>query len=233
MARQKSQPLSDPVWSETPDHCLWCSYPLVGLTAPGRCPECGVWFDAHVLTLCGVPASSAGAPVWRRAAWLAVIGAGLIYFYVGWAFLLFISPILAGATGLAILGALVVLVVISPRERRGAERFIFTHRGVVRAPLKQGRHASGADTILIPYDDANAVELKRVSFFWRKLRIGVASGRGARMSGFAFRAGVRCPDDYEERVRHHIEALLQAAREERSDDPSALLGSLHAGDSAH
>jgi len=211
MPRRKSAPLADPTWSESPGLCLWCGYSLAGLEAPGVCPECGAGFDADVLTLCGVPDDTAGAPTWRRLAWLAVIVAGILYFYIGWALLLILSPLLAGAAGLAIIAAIIALALTSPRERRGAERFVFTQRGVVRAPLKDGRRAAGSDSILIPYADADAIELKRVSPYWKKLRIGASSVEGRRLRGVVFRAGVRCPDEVEEKVRIHIEALMRRA----------------------
>jgi hypothetical protein len=200
-------PLPDPTWTEAAEVCIGCGYSLKGLPVPGRCPECGAHFEARQLILAGVPRSASGASVPRRAAW---IGVFILTALISKLWPLFIAPgrwvIPLIAFG-GILIVVTVLLVTGQRERHGTERFCITPSGLARVPATFDPASARLDTAFLPWSDCNAVELKRVSPFWRRLRIG-RNGPRARLTEVLFDAGIRCPDAAADIVLHTIRSYL-------------------------
>jgi len=57
-------PLPDPQWSQAASICIACGYSLSGLSATGKCPECGASYEAFQLVLAGIPRrSGSGGPL--------------------------------------------------------------------------------------------------------------------------------------------------------------------------
>jgi len=196
------QPLPDPSLRESPGECPGCGYSLAGLPSPGVCPECRTPFGGRNLVLCGVP-KSGGGPAWRRVAWFIVLAIGAVFF--NFVFLLaFLSWEIAVVGGLVYVGAIIWLLVTSPRERRGPERFIIGVAGIGRVPLRERQGAT--DSILIPWSGSDEVEFTRISAVWWRLRIGPPSASG-RITPARFEAGVRCPDNRAQEVEETLRVL--------------------------
>ncbi len=201
--------LPDPAWTEGASICVGCGYSLDGLAAPGVCPECGAPFEARQLVLAGVPNSMRAGSGWRRAAWAVLIvllgvhsQTWILTFRLGWWVPLAILAML--------LAGVVWLLVTGPRERGGTERFVITPAGITRVATKLQAGASSVDSIFIPWGKADAVHLKRVSPFWKRLRVGTVSGRT--ITEIQFDAGVRCPDNDVDLVVGTIRAHLTSSR---------------------
>jgi hypothetical protein len=201
--------LPDPAWTEGASICVGCGYSLDGLAAPGICPECGAPFEARQLVLAGVPNSMKAGSAWRRAAWAVLIvllgvhsQSWILTFRLGWWVpLVILAMLVAGVVGLLMTG---------PRERGGTERFVITAAGITRVATKLQAGASSIDSIFIPWGKADGVHLKRVSPFWKRLRVGTVSGRT--ITEIRFDAGIRCPDKDVDLVVGTIQGHLNSRR---------------------
>jgi hypothetical protein len=142
--------------------------------------------------LAGVPRHSDSVPLGRRLAWGVTVTGGVLYFYFAALIFLLFWP-LALLCLVALVGSLIWLLVTGPRDRRGVERFVFSSAGVARLPLV---HEPGLklDTAFEPWTGEEAVELRRISGVWRRLRIDRRRGARGGHGGTIFDAGVRCPD---------------------------------------
>lgn len=193
-------PLPDPVWDPDPANCARCGYALGGLARPGVCPECSLPFAERHLIMAGLVSRARRAPLGRRIAWVAVIGA-FVAITMLWPVFLVFDALLLVVTLLVATGGLAWLLATSRRERRSTERFLFTPGGVARLALTAQQRGPGAsatsgaghDSVFTPWDGANAVEFKRISPYWRRIRIGIAQPGGP-LQRTVFEAGVRCPD---------------------------------------
>ena len=182
------QPLPVPSLRERPDICLQCGYPLVGIPAPGECPECGFPFTdgVSVVELTGV-ARKGGGPKWRRVVWavlmvVAVIYSqilGLVFIANPWLSLVMLLSLFAGVVGM---GA-------TARQRKsGIEIFSITASGLGRRMINEGHEACefvgwGAG---VP-----VVRLERVGRVWAKIVLGIRDEHGKQQT--VLRAGFRCP----------------------------------------
>src|SRR5262249_34896677 len=152
--------------------CIACQYQLQGLAVEGLCPECGTPYSARRLELQGIPAAASRGPWWRRVVWIGLVVMGVLLSQFlpvliialgslgAWASL-FILPLLSAG--------LIFMAAASRRERRGSERLIFSPGGIGQLPIKLAADGTQSDSVFTPWGAANAVELKRVSAFWRKL----------------------------------------------------------------
>lgn len=215
MARQA---LPDPQFTAQESGCLACAYPLTGLGAAGSCPECGAAYGGDVVVLHGVPGRVSAGPLWRRLVWVAITVVAVLFSQLF--VVLLISPatrVVAGVLFLALAGGVIAMLATSRRERAGSERMIFTQAGIRQMPMRG--HDTSPDRVeaFMEWGLANAVELRRVSPFWRRVRIGYVSAPGRRMT-LIFDAGVRCPDDAAPRVEALLAQFVTGAR--RREGPS-------------
>lgn len=201
--------LPDPAWTEGASMCVGCGYSLDGLAAPGVCPECGAPFEARQLVLAGVPNSMKSGSAWRRGAW-AVLIVLLVVHSQSWMFSIRLGWWVPLAVLAMIVAGVVGLLVTGPRERGGTERFVITPAGITRVATKLQAGASSVDSIFIPWGKADAVHLKRVSPFWKRLRVGTVSG--STIAGIQFDAGIRCPDKDVDLVVGTIQGHLNSRR---------------------
>lgn len=195
--------LPDPAWVDHPDSCLVCGYSLEG--APElRCPECGSPFEKKQLVLHGVMRTRSHSSPLRKWLWFFCVAFGiavaylwpLIFMYARWALFPFLGWLALFAW----------LLISSPRERSGKERFIITKAGIARVQAAPQRAGTSPDSIFIRWDNADAAHLQRVSKVWRRLRIGRLDGN--RLVDHILDAGVRCPEDQAEMVRATIQEYL-------------------------
>ncbi|MGH7132473.1 MAG: hypothetical protein ACREJO_11060 [Phycisphaerales bacterium] len=98
---------------------------------------------------------------------------------------------------IAAVGMAVFLVATGKRERAGIERFVFTPSGVARLPMKPPADGTLLDTQFTPWVGQVRMDVKRISPFWRRIRVTGESG-GSLVTLFV--AGVRCTDADAERV---------------------------------
>lgn len=221
-----TQPLADPRWTAADPICIACQYQLAGLASEGLCPECGTAYTARRLELQGIPSAISGGKWWRRLVWigLIVVGGVLSQF---WPFLLLLGGGFGAWAALFVFVLLVVgiiaMIATSKRERRGSERLIFTPAGIGQLPLKPAAEGVQVDSVFMPWGAANSVELKRVSAFWRTLRIGAVARPGAPMTPI-FRAGVRCPDAAAEEVTRYLLAMIHKTPLPRPTDERRVIG---------
>lgn len=201
------QPFPDPSWADAAPMCIACGYSLVGLAAPGVCPECGAMFESRHMVLCGVPRRTVTSP-YRRAAWAVVLLAAVGFSQTFPLLILAVSGWITLATLIAILGALALLVATGPRERHGAERFLIARSGIARIPLAAAPGGARPEGNWIPWADADTVELRRVSPNWKRLRIGRRGPHG-RLTTTVFEAGIRCPDVSVDEVVSTIRSFLR------------------------
>lgn len=191
--------------------CLACGYDLSGLSErAGACPECGASYEAWALELAGAPRTRrADVPIWRRLAWLGVIGACVVFYFACVPLAMF-AWWLSLAMGCAIVGAIVLLVRTGPRDVAGVERFVFTRAGIWRALLDDAGTARRIDAHLVPYAGASDVRVKRLTHQWRRVQIGRA--HSDRIAEVVFDANVRCPDADEARVVEVLRGLVGGDR---------------------
>jgi hypothetical protein len=200
-------PLPDPQWSQSASVCIACGYSLQGLPTRGQCPECGAGYEDFQLVLYGVPRAT-HRPGLRRVIWAALITLCVIHLYTLIIQIVF-RPMLALMTSVILGGGVVAMLVTGPRERRVTERFIVTKGGIARVAMKFDPAARRLDTIFVVWGNADAVDVQRLSLFWKRLRVGnQVEGRAGRMRDVIFDAGFRCPDADTERVRDAIHANM-------------------------
>jgi hypothetical protein len=205
-------PLPDPQWSNAVPICVVCGYSLTGLPTNGQCPECGAHYEAAQLVLAGVPRNSTNTSWQRKVIWAVLMVFGTIHAYT-WTLQVFRYPILFLVISAALAGAVIAMLATGPRERRGTERFIIAPSGIARVAANFDPAARRLDTVFIPWGHADAVNLQRISPFWRRLRIGqLSEGLHGPMRNIIFDAGIRCPDKDDDSVRTLIQNYLQNAR---------------------
>ena len=202
--------------------CLRCGYSLAGLPDAGGCPECGERFAEQSLILAGMPkAVTSGG---RRAAWAALIVTAVViiqfwFLIPGWVLLVM---------GLCVLFGLPAMLVTSTRERTGVERFIVSPGGICRIPFKvpkarKAPQTGAVDALFIPWGTSNAVRIKRVGPFWKRVQVGRISPSGV-FKDVVFEAGVRCPDASAELVRATVQGLIDAHHWRRAQEEGPLGG---------
>lgn len=211
----KVSALQDPVWTDAADTCVGCGYSLSGLSAPGRCPECGAPYGTGQLVLTGIVRVSRPTSPFRRAAWLAVIG-GAVLLSMLWPILLAFQAVLLLVLFLAMVGGIIALWVTGPRERSGVERLVLTPAGIARIALRAASDRAAWDSLFTPFDGANSVEFKRVSPVWRQVRLSVVTpgpaGTGSRPNRRrVFEAGFRCADSHAPEVERVVREFVQGA----------------------
>lgn len=217
-----SDRLPEPAWTRSAEICLRCNYSLHGLAAPGLCPECGTPYVAQQLLLAGVAKQSRATPLGRRLAWAAV-GGGLLLFALIWPLLLMFNFVALLIVIIALVGGLIALLVTGRRERRGTERFVITPAGIARIPLRIQPGTDGFDSVMIPWDGSNCVQITRISTVWRSLRIGTADSTG-RMRAVIFDAGFRCPDAAAPEVEAVIKDMVRASLAARDPATAESVG---------
>lgn len=207
-------PLPDPQFLDPPTWCLACGYALDGIPAPGACPECGQRFPAAYLVLGGIVQGSSRNRG-RSALWIGLGAAWYILGSFGIMLAIMISPALALALVVVLVGSVVVMIMTSKRDRRGSEQLVFSHgviggRSIEKTKKKGKKKNAPANTAgeVDRIAPGLSFELRRVSPVWRSLRIGSANGN--RVKSAVFRAGVRCTDQDEAMVRSAIADLLEA-----------------------
>jgi hypothetical protein len=77
-------------------------------------------------------------------------------------------------------------------------------------PLENPAEQTQLDSVLVPWAAASAVELRRISPVWYRLRIGTPADHG-RVSDAILDAGIRCTDELAPEVRRTIEWHLAHA----------------------
>ncbi len=173
-----------------PTECLRCGYPLEGIPAPGRCPECGLGFDDDysVLQIAGV-AKSDGGPAWRKIVWGVLFGVTFVYAQLivlvvtryPWASLISFAALSA---------SIVAMAITSKQKNRGSEHFAFTESGFSRWTI-------GTDPDTRVYADwvggQRMVVLKKVSPVWARLKVVAVGLEGKR--SVVLDAGLRCPHE--------------------------------------
>jgi hypothetical protein len=185
--------LPDPDWTDAAIACTGCGYSLRGLPVPGRCPECGHGYEARQLILAGIPAAIAPGSPMRGIAWAAIITLGVVQAYTTMLQVAFLHWTVPLGLVTLIVGAVVAMLLTGPRERRGTERFCITPAGLARLPAHFDPASARFDNAMIPWSSCDAVDLKRISPVWRRLRIGRAAPNG-KLTDVRFQAGIRCPD---------------------------------------
>jgi hypothetical protein len=189
-----------------PRSCLRCGYSLEGLGIDGSCPECGEpFFESH-LVIAGVPRrASTGA---RQSIWTAILLGGIVHLYT-WPLQPFI---MGGLIWVALILAIIAMLTTNRRERAGVERFVVSPNGICRVPFRLKGEMQDTDSVFIPWGISNAVHIKRLGAFWKRLRIGTASPNGV-FKDVVFEAGIRCPDGLSEPVRAAIQAFIDLPRD--------------------
>jgi hypothetical protein len=203
--------LHEPQWVVRGSSCLGCGYDLQGLAPQGACPECGMEFEPHALILSGIANRARGGSLTRRLAWIALIALGILCGYLWPVLFLFVGWVATLLVFILLAAGIAYMFITSPRERTGLERFCITRRGIVRLPLTIQKDAS-RDAQLIPWGDADAVTLDRVSPVWRRLRIGRHVGPAFPLTDITFDAGIRCPDDSAPIVQQTIREQIAGRR---------------------
>lgn len=167
-------------------------------------------YEPRALMFAGIVNRARGGSWPRRLAWFGLILAGgglsqiwmLLAMYMSW----YVPAVLM----VVIVGGFIAMVVTSPRERSGAERFCITGSGIARLALKPG--AGGAlDSQIVPWGEADAVHLEMISPVWWRLRVGRWLG-GGRMGDITFDAGIRCSAEFAPILRGEIQERLASRR---------------------
>lgn len=200
----------NPAFHSAPSLCIACGYQLQGLAPEGRCPECGEKYEPSQLVLFGVPRSLRGVSLWRRAAWVGVIVLGAFSVQILIALLMY-HWIAAAAFALVMLGSAAGLLITGARERAGMERFVIVPGGIARTPVRTRADGKRPDTLFVRWGPSDACEIRRVSAYWKRLRIGVKAGPRGPVRATTFEAGFRCTDEQLEMVRVRLEEYLRAS----------------------
>lgn len=173
--------LSLPTWHERLPHCMRCGYDLAGVAVDVPCPECGA-STGPFFVLAGVPQSLGGSTGRRVARGFVMVGAFLsaqmvlALMFIHWA---------AAVGAVAVFGGIVTwLLVSSPRERGGAERFVFGTSGLARIAAKNDA-VRGDDESFVKFEASTQVQFVAVGAKWGKFRVVDGSGKKC------FEAGVR------------------------------------------
>ncbi|MBL4808793.1 MAG: hypothetical protein JKY43_01890 [Phycisphaerales bacterium] len=184
----KRGPLPFPALGERLDECLGCGYPLVGIPAPGVCPECGVGFEdgESVLVVAGV-AKGSGGPVWRKVAWVGIGAVAFLYSQL-WVLLVMAVPLVGLVFFIGLLIATTAMAMTGKQKKRGTEMFAFTVSGFSRWTV--GSDPSGR--LFVAWDGINpAVIVRRVSNVWASMKVVDFDAEGKRF--VMLEGGFRCP----------------------------------------
>jgi hypothetical protein len=184
----KREPLPFPALGERPDECLGCGYPLVGIPAPGVCPECGVGFEdgESVLTIAGV-AKSSGGPIWRKVVWVCIGVVAFVYSQL-LGLVLLSAPLVALVIFLALVASTTAMAMTGKQKKRGTEFFAFTVSGFSRWTVG----SDPSSRIFVAWDGINpAAMVRRVSNVWASMKIVDFDADGKRI--VMLEGGFRCP----------------------------------------
>ncbi|GDX97768.1 hypothetical protein LBMAG48_01720 [Phycisphaerae bacterium] len=190
--------LTQPAFFDRLQICPRCGYDLGATDVSLPCPECGQ-VNGLCVQLAGVPRHLGGAVHRRVLRIVVVIGAVLLAqaVLIVWAFSLRTALLLLVMFVLAV----VWLMVSSPRERGGTERFLIVAGALVRLPAK----ADGGvltDSLRVEIDAGDTVQLRVIGTQWAGLVIARAD------SSKKFEAGFACADAEVARVGEMIAAVV-------------------------
>jgi len=184
----KREPLPFPTLGERLDECLGCGYPLVGIPAPGICPECGVGFEdgESVLTIAGV-AKNSGGPIWRKVAWVSIGVVAFLYSQL-LGLVLISAPLIALVIFLGLVASTAAMAMTGKQKKRGTEMFAFTSSGFSRWTVG----SDPSSRLFVAWHGVNpAVKVRRVSNVWGSMKIVDFDRDGKRI--VMLEGGFRCP----------------------------------------
>lgn len=200
----------DPAMAEAAAVCPQCKYSLEGLARSSYCPECGTPYDGRQVLLHGVM-RAAGTPLWRRFAWGLLITLWTFYAHL-WGFLIIETGWMGVVGGLLFLGSLSVGMFLSGKgEQHGMQMVSFTIAGAGFFP-STARHSQNAAVRFVPCAPGDRVEFRRISPFWRRLRV-------YRDDAAILDIGFRCPDVVAPEIQDVLSQLIR--RETTSFTPSS------------
>ena len=150
-----------------PERCLCCGYNLSGLSLPVTCPECGAKAGASLLVLKIVIHKLGRGQSWKRWVWI-IIGATAYFSMTFLGLFVFINPWVTLGIPTVLVMATIVMLLISPRDRKGSAWLIAGTSGVgiVRDP-----NQAAMDDIFWPQSTLYHINIERLGPTWCQLQI--------------------------------------------------------------